>query len=93
MIYYAYNSNTETDLSELKDSTTCLNKIRDGKVTFEQERNQREVFNGYLRSIRKGHKSEKEKTKKTLGNTDMLYWGKKQCYKIFVWLQFVSATI
>ena len=61
MIYYAYNSNTETDLSELKDSTTCLNKIRDGKVTFEQERNQREAFNGYLRSIRSLKKKKQKK--------------------------------
>ena len=56
------NSNKETDFSELKDSITFLNKIGDGKVTFEQERNKRDAFNGYLRSIRKGHKSEKQKT-------------------------------
>ena len=62
MKYHVNNSNKETDFSELKDSITFLNKIGDGKVTFEQERNKRDAFNGYLRSIRKGHKSEKQKT-------------------------------
>ena len=75
MKYYTYNSNTETGLSELMDSITFLNNIGEGKVTFEQERNKKEAFNGYLRSIKKGNKYEKQKTKqkKTLGNTDMLY--------------------
>ena len=58
--YYAYNSNTETDLSELQDSITFLNNIGEGKVTFEQERNKKEAFNGYLRSIKKGNKYEKQ---------------------------------
>ena len=62
MKYHVNNSNKETDFSELKDSITFLNKIGDGKVTFEQEINKRDAFNGYLRSIRKGHKSEKQKT-------------------------------
>ena len=62
MKYHVNNSNKETDFSELKNSITFLNKIGDGKVTFEQERNKRDAFNGYLRSIRKGHKSEKQKT-------------------------------
>ena len=62
MKYHVNNSNKETDFSELKDSITFLNKIGDGEVTFEQERNKRDAFNGYLRSIRKGHKSEKQKT-------------------------------
>ena len=75
MKYYAYNSNTETGLSELQDSITFLNNIGEGKVTFEQEINKKEAFNGYLRSIKKGNKYEKQKAeqKKTLGNTDMLY--------------------
>ena len=75
MKYYAYNSNTETGLSELQDSITFLNNIGEGKVTFEQERNKKEAFNGSLRSIKKGNKYEKQKAKqkKTLGNTDMLY--------------------
>ena len=62
MKYHVNSSNKETDFSELKDSITFLNKIGDGKVTFEKERNKRDAFNGYLRSIRKGHKSEKQKT-------------------------------
>ena len=76
MKYYAYNPNTETDLSELQDSISFLNNIGEGKVTFEQEINKKEAFNGYLRSIKKGNKIKKQKikqNKKKLGNTDMLY--------------------
>ena len=76
MKYYAYNPNTETDLSELQDSISFLNNIVEGKVTFEQEINKKEAFNGYLRSIKKGNKIKKQKikqNKKKLGNTDMLY--------------------
>ena len=87
MKYYAYNPNTETDLSELQNSISFLNNIGEGKVTFEHEINKKEAFNGYLRIIKKGNKMKNKKTKqnkKTLGNTDMLYKDKKQCYKIFV---------
>ena len=76
MKYFAYNSNTETNLSELQDSITFLNNIGEDKVTFEQKRNKKEAFNGYLRSIKKGNKYRKQKNKakqKTLRNTDMLY--------------------
>ena len=63
MKYYAYNPNTETDLSELQDSISFLNNIGEGNVTLEQEINKKEAFNGYLRSIKKGNKM-KNKTKK-----------------------------
>ena len=63
MKYCAYNSITETGLSELQDSITFLNNIGEGKVTCEQERNKKEAFNGYLRSIKKGNKYEKQKQK------------------------------
>ena len=65
MKYYAYNPNTETDLSELQDSISFLNNIGEGKVTFEQEINEKEAFNGYLRSIKKGNKMKNKKQNKT----------------------------
>ena len=65
MKYYAYNPNTETDLSELQDSISFLNNIGEGKVTFEQEINEKEAFNGYLRSIKKGNKIKNKKQNKT----------------------------
>ena len=68
MKYYAYNSNTETSLSELQDSITFLNNIGEGKVTFEQEINKKEAFNGYLRSIKKGNKIKKQKIKQNKKN-------------------------
>ena len=42
---------------------------------FEQERNKKEAFNGYLRGIKRviNMKNKKQNKKKTLGNTDMLY--------------------
>ena len=63
MKYFAYNSNTETNLSELQDSITFLNNIGEDKVTFGQERNKEEAFNGYLRSIKKGNKYGKQNKK------------------------------
>ena len=63
MKYFAYNSNTETNLSELQDSITFLNNIGEDKVTFGPERNKKEAFNGYLRSIKKGNKYGKQNTK------------------------------
>ena len=68
MKYYAYNPNTETDLSELQDSISFLNNIGEGKVTFEQEINKKEAFNGYLRSIKKGNKIKKQKIKQNKKN-------------------------
>ena len=69
MKYYAYNSNTETGLSELQDSITFLNNIGEGKVTFEQEINKKEAFNGYQKSIKEGNKYEKQKTKQKKDTT------------------------
>ena len=73
--YYAYNCNTETHLNEFQDSITFLKNIGECKVMFEQERNKKEAFNGYLRGIKMliNMKNKKQNKKKTLGNTDMLY--------------------
>ena len=65
------NSSTETNFSELKDSVGFLDSIRKCEISTEKVRHKQEEFNRYLKKVRIGNKSGKQK--KTLANTNKLF--------------------
>ena len=59
--YIVYNSNKETDFSELKKSSSYLEDIWANEITIEQVRDKQEQFNKYLKQKRIGNKPEEQK--------------------------------
>ena len=55
------SSGLETDFSELKDPVTFLDSIKKHEISMLKVRHKQEEFNRYLRKIRIGNKSEKQK--------------------------------
>ena len=55
------SSGIETNFSELKDPVAFLDSIKKCEISIEGARNKQEEFNRYLKKIRIGNKSEKQK--------------------------------
>ena len=66
------SSGKETDFSELQDPIAFPDSIRKPEVSIEEVRHKREKINRYVKKIRIGNKSEKQK-KKTLTNIIKLF--------------------
>ena len=67
----------ETDFSELKDP--FLDSIIKREISIEEARYKQEKFNRYLKKIKIGNKSEKQK--KTLANINKLFNGRNDAIK------------
>ena len=74
--YVVYSSKKIYNFSELKDPPTLLDEIKKGEVTLEEARNYQKDYLSYLKNIRKGNKSAKQR--KTLANLNMLYNARKE---------------
>ena len=57
------SSGTETDFSKLKNPVASLDSIRKLEISIEEARRKQEEFNRYLKKIRIGNKSEKQRKK------------------------------
>ena len=61
MKFILYSSGLETDFSGLKDPAAFLDDIKTNKILIEKARYKQEEFDKYLKQIRIGNKSEKQK--------------------------------
>ena len=61
MKFILYSSGLETNFSGLKDPAAFLDDIKTNKILIEKARYKQEEFDKYLKQIRIGNKSEKQK--------------------------------
>ena len=71
MNFIVSSTDSETDFSGVKDSTTFFNDIKENRITIEQAKASQEDFNNHLKTIRRGKKTEEQK--KTLSNINTLF--------------------
>ena len=55
------SSGLQTNFSELNDPAAFLDSIKNREISIEEARHKQEEFNRYLKKIRIGNKSEKQK--------------------------------
>ena len=69
----------ETDFSELKDPAAFLDSIKKPEILIEEARYKQKKFSRYLKRIRIGNNSEKDK--KALANINKLFNGRNDAIK------------
>ena len=63
----------------IKDPLTLLDEIKKGETTLEEAKNYQKNYLDYLKTIRKGNKSVKQR--ETLANLNMFYNARKEAMK------------
>ena len=56
MNFIVSSTDSETDFSGVKDSTTFFNDIKENRITIEQAKASQEDFNNHLKTIRREKK-------------------------------------
>ena len=77
--FIVISTGDETDFSEVEDPITFLNNIKSGEITIEEAKQSQEDFNKYLKKIRRGNTTEKQKI--TLTNTNRIFNGRNDAIK------------
>ena len=77
--YAVYSRKEFIDFYELKDSLTLLDEIKKGKISLKEAKNYQKNYLDYLKTIRKGNKSVKQR--KTLANLNMFYNARESAIK------------
>ena len=77
--YFIESSNIEIDLSAKENIIAFLNNIKTNKITTKEAKDSQEDFNKYLKMIRKGNKTDRQK--KTLSNIYILFNGRTDAIK------------
>ena len=73
------STDSETDFSGTEDPITFLDNIKTNKITMEQAKASQEDFNNFLKTIRRGNKTEEQKN--PLKNINMLFNGRNDVIK------------
>ena len=79
MKFIISSSGTGTDFSELKGLVAFLDIIRKNEISIEEPRHKQDEFNNYLKKIRIGNKSEKQK--KTLAKINKIFNGRNNAIR------------
>ena len=78
--FIVISTGDETDFSEVEDPITFLNNIKSGEITIEEAKQSQEDFNKYLKKIRRGNTTEKQKI--TLTNTNRIFNERNDAIKL-----------
>ena len=82
-LIYRYKGNSpDLNFNEFDNAVALIDKIRDGKISLINVKNNQEEFKSYLREIKKGKNNRKSKEKKnTLYNIETLYKARNEAIK------------
>ena len=78
--FIVISTGDETDFSEVEDPITFLNNIKSGEIAIEEAKQSQEDFNKYLKKIRRGNTTEKQKI--TLTNTNRIFNERNDAIKL-----------
>ena len=82
-LIYRYKGNSpDLNFNEFDNAVALIDKIRDGKISLINVKNNQEEFKSYLREIKKGKNNRESKEKKsTLYNIETLYKARNEATK------------
>ena len=69
--YVVASSGDEYKFNKIEDLITFLNKIKHGKISLKEAKNQQQNYYNYLNTIRRGNKNASQK--RTLANINILF--------------------